>query len=114
MSRFRLLVSIVPHNKAELISNAAVSAGSFGGTVAMGRGISANAFIAALGIGDSMKDIVYILTDDQNHKAIYQAVVDVCLKERSGFWYDVLHGCGQYDESWKCNSQFFARRCGYG
>ena len=85
MSRFRLLVSIVPHNKAELISNAAVSAGSFGGTVAMGRGISANAFIAALGIGDSMKDIVYILTDDQNHKAIYQAVVDVCLKERSGF-----------------------------
>ncbi|MBR1912356.1 MAG: transcriptional regulator [Treponema sp.] len=85
MSSFRLLVSIVPHNKAELISDAAVAAGSFGGTVAMGRGISANAFVAALGIGDSMKDIVYILTEEQNHSAIYKAIVDVCLKERRGF-----------------------------
>lgn len=85
MSRFRLLVSIVPHNMAELISNAAVSAGSFGGTVAMGRGISANAFIAALGIGDSMKDIVYILTEDQNHRAICKAIEDVCQKKHRGF-----------------------------
>ncbi|MCR5762877.1 MAG: transcriptional regulator [Treponema sp.] len=85
MSSFKLLLSIVPHNKAELISNAAVAAGSFGGTVAMGRGISPNAFIAALGIGDSMKDIVYILTEEQNHRAIYNAIVDVCSKERHGF-----------------------------
>ena len=51
MSRFRLLMSIVPHNKAELVSNAAVAAGSFGGTVALGRGISASRVMAALGFG---------------------------------------------------------------
>lgn len=85
MSGFRLLVSIVPHNKAELISNAAVAAGSFGGTVTMGRGISSNKLIAALGICDSLQDIVYILTEDKNHNAIYKAIVDVCLKQRHGF-----------------------------
>ena len=85
MGTFRLLVSIVPHNMAELISDAAVAAGSFGGTVTMGRGISSNAFIAALGIGDSMQDIVYILTEDKNHNAIYKAIQDVCSKKRRNF-----------------------------
>ena len=40
MSSYNLLIAAVPHNKAELVSDAAVGAGSWGGTVLMGRMIS--------------------------------------------------------------------------
>ncbi len=85
MSRFRLLMSIVPHNKAELVSNAAVAAGSFGGTVALGRGISASRVMAALGFGDTTKEILYILTEEASHKAIYEAIQNACSHEKAGF-----------------------------
>ena len=40
MSAFYLLLAEVPQNKAELVSDSAVKAGSFGGTVLRGKGIS--------------------------------------------------------------------------
>ena len=39
---YKLLVSIVPHDSGELISNAAKSAGAGGGTIAMGRGTASD------------------------------------------------------------------------
>jgi nitrogen regulatory protein PII len=85
MTRFTLVVSIVPHGKADIVSDAAVNAGSFGGTVAMGRGISANSFVAALGLADSARDIVYILTEEQTTKAIYDAIVNRCATAKRDF-----------------------------
>ena len=85
MSRFRLLISIVPHNKAELVSDAAVAAGSFGGTVSLGRGTCANSILAALGFGDTTKEILYIVTEDASHRAIYEAILNACSHERAGF-----------------------------
>ena len=70
---YTLLISIVPHTKGERVTEAAVKAGSFGGTVLRGRGISANGIAVALGI-ESSKDIVYILTVNEQKEAISSAI----------------------------------------
>ncbi len=76
MSLYNLLVSVVPHNKGELVSQAAGEAGSFGGTILSGRGISKNKIAAALGI-ESSRDIVFILTDSEHTQAISDAIKNV-------------------------------------
>ncbi len=87
MSKFYLLTAVVPHGKAELISNAAVEAGSFGGTVCIGRSISSNNVIAALGLGSETRDLVYILTENPQHSAIVKSILKVCENEKSNFGY---------------------------
>ena len=68
----KLIISIVPHNSGEIITNAAKLAGSRGGTILMGRGTAENSIIQLLGLGDKSKDIVYILVEEE----IYQNVLD--------------------------------------
>ena len=67
---YKLLISIVPHNSGELIVNAAKSAGASGGTIAMGRGTASNGVLQLLGLGDTSKDIVYIIIKN-SHFFIY-------------------------------------------
>lgn len=85
MTKYTLLLSVVPHDKGELITKAAVSAGSFGGTVLMGRTISASAFLNAIGIGERSSDIVYILTDEEKKNAIRSSIEEACSTEKSNF-----------------------------
>ena len=85
MSSYNLLVAAVPHNKAELVSNAALSAGSWGGTVLMGRMISASSFLSVLGLGGATQDIVLILNEDRGMEKIMDAVKMACKTERRHF-----------------------------
>lgn len=85
MSSYNLLVAAVPHNKAELVSNAALSAGSWGGTVLMGRMISASSFLSVLGLGGATQDIVLILNEDSGMEKIMDAVKMACKTERRHF-----------------------------
>ena len=84
--KYLLLIGIVPYGKGELLNEAAVGAGSFGGTVLKGRGISANGIAAALGI-ESSKDLIYILTEDSTKEAIQNAIIKVCEDEKPNFGY---------------------------
>ena len=61
---YKLLISIVPHNMGELITNATKEAGAGGGTILMGRGTAANSIIQLLGLGDTSKDIAYVVVDE--------------------------------------------------
>ena len=61
---YKLLISIVPHDMGELITNAAKEVGAGGGTILMGRGTAANEIIQLLGFGDTSKDIAYVVVDD--------------------------------------------------
>ncbi len=72
---YKLLVSIVPHNSGELISNAAKSAGAGGGTIAMGRGTASNGVLQLLGLGDTSKDIVYIILEEEKCAAARAAII---------------------------------------
>ncbi len=90
MSTYKLLFVNVPHGKSELISNAAVQAGSFGGTVAMGRGISPNPLLSALGFGDSTRDILIILSKETEYTAIYKSIEVACRHEKKNFGHILL------------------------
>ena len=72
---YKLLVSIVPHDSGELISNAAKSAGAGGGSIVMGRGTASNGVLQLLGLGDTSKDIVYIVLEEEKCEAVKAAVV---------------------------------------
>ncbi|MFA6938467.1 MAG: P-II family nitrogen regulator [Treponema sp.] len=83
--KYQLLISVVPHDKGELITKAAVEAGSTGGTVLMGRGISGNSFVTALGLGGTSEDIVYILTDDSQIEKISSSIKKAVENEKQNF-----------------------------
>ena len=72
---YKLLISIVPHDSGELIADAAKSAGAGGGTIAMGRGTASNGVLQLLGLGDTSKDIVYIIIKDSLKSAVYEAII---------------------------------------
>jgi len=61
---YKLIISIVPHNSGELITNTAKLAGAGGGSILMGRGTAENSIIQLLGLGDTSKDIAYIVVDE--------------------------------------------------
>ena len=56
MSSYRLLVSIVPHDKGEKLTRAAMESGCRGGTVLMGRGLARSNFITLYLLRYSSKD----------------------------------------------------------
>ncbi len=85
MSAFKLLFVNVAHGKSEFVSRAAVQAGSFGGTVALGRGISPSALLSALGFGDSTRDLLIILSTEQEYLPICQAIEAACRQEKKAF-----------------------------
>lgn len=78
---YKLLISIVPHDSGELISNAAKSAGAGGGTIVMGRGTASNGVLQLLGLGDTSKDIVYIIIQEKLKSAVYDAIIKASEKK---------------------------------
>ncbi len=78
---YKLLIGIVPHNSGELIADAAKSAGAGGGTIAMGRGTASNGILQLLGLGDTSKDIVYIIIENSIKKAVYDAIIKASEKK---------------------------------
>ena len=78
---YKLLISIVPHNSGELIADAAKSAGAGGGTITMGRGTASNGVLQLLGLGDTSKDIVYIIIKENLKAAVYDAIIKASEKK---------------------------------
>ena len=72
---YKLLISIVPHDSGELITNAAKSEGAGGGTIIMGRGTASNGVLQLLGLGDTSKDIAYIIIEDEKYEAVRTAII---------------------------------------
>ncbi len=87
MTKYVLLTAVVPHDKAELVSDAANKAGSFGGTVFMARKISASSVIATLGLGGQTLDVVTIVTERNTKEKIQEAIVKALEDEKNNFGY---------------------------
>ncbi len=85
MSMFNLLMSIVPHDKGEKLTAAAVEAGCRGGTVLMGRGLARSNLAAVLGLGETTKDVIYMLVDERQKQNIIDAIVNATLLEKANF-----------------------------
>ena len=85
MSDFRVLIAVVAHNKATVVSDAAKAAGSSGGTVLYARSISPSIIANALGFGERKQDIVVILCAQSDATHIFEAIHDACKRQRRGF-----------------------------
>lgn len=81
----KLLICIVPHEKSERIILAARKAGAAGGTVLMGRGTAKNQILEILGLGDTRKELLYTLLEDDLYIAVRAAIMKNSEKEKSGF-----------------------------
>lgn len=95
MSSHKLITAVVPHNKCDIISDAAQKAGSWGGTVLTSRGISANKFLDFIGLGESSLDIVMILTESEKSNTIFSAIIDSVSNEKKNFGIIYTTNAGQ-------------------
>ena len=82
---YSLLICEVPHGKADAVSKAAVEAGSFGGSVCMGRKIAPGFLASAFGLGGSTVDVLYIVVEKENKTAICSAIKNECETEKTNF-----------------------------
>jgi len=85
MSEYKLLVSVVHHDKGEKLTQAAVKAGSGGGTVLMGREMARSNFGAILGMGDRSLDIIYMVVEESKKPQIMEAIISATQSETSNF-----------------------------
>ncbi|WP_407396502.1 P-II family nitrogen regulator [Treponema sp.] len=95
MNTFKLITAIVPHNRCNSVSEAAQKAGSWGGTVLTGRGISANKFLDFLGLGETSLDVMMILTESEKCNGIFSAIVDSVSEEKKNFGIAYSTNAGQ-------------------
>lgn len=86
---YRLLISVVPHNCGEEIVTVANNAGAGGGTIVMGRGTASNSIIQLLGLGDTQKDVVFIIVDSAVEKAVRSAIMEAVSDRKGHFGFMV-------------------------
>ena len=82
---FKLIVCIVPHDQGELITSAAKEKGAGGGSVIMGRGTAQNNIIQLLGLGDTSKDIVYVIVEDGILPDVCEKIMEETSQKRKSF-----------------------------
>jgi nitrogen regulatory protein PII len=85
MTAFSLLVCFVPHDSGEFITRTASAAGAAGGTVVMGRNITSNNLLQVFALGDTSKDIVYILISEEEKVSVINAIVTASGTKRKDF-----------------------------
>ncbi|MBQ0051117.1 MAG: transcriptional regulator [Treponema sp.] len=85
MSAFKLLISIVPHDRGEKLTRAAMESGCRGGTVLIGRGLANSNLAAVLGLGESTKDVIMMVAARNAVDSIWNAIVMSSSRERRNF-----------------------------
>lgn len=85
MSDFKLLMSVVPHDKGEKLTRAAMESGCQGGTVLIGRGLAKSNLEAVLGIGESTKDVILMVVNDDVKNSVKNAIVQAASQEKPNF-----------------------------
>lgn len=71
---YELIMSIVPRGRASLVTDSARGAGADGGTVLSGRGTATSRILQILGIGETEKDVVLVVTDASASGSIRKAI----------------------------------------
>lgn len=82
---YKLIVTIVPHNYGDEVSSIAVKAGAGGGTVLMGRGTAENSILQLLGLGDTSKDIIYNIVEQNIEQKVREAIIEETKKKKNHF-----------------------------
>ncbi|MGE4583667.1 MAG: transcriptional regulator [Sphaerochaeta sp.] len=69
-----LIIAIVETGNAEPLMQKAKQAGSTGGTILSGRGTASSSLLCLLGLGDSHKEILMTLVEDETMDAVWQTL----------------------------------------
>jgi len=85
MNRIKLIVSVVPHDKGEKLTRAAMESGCRGGTVLIGRGLARTNLAAVLGLGESLKDMILMLVDGDSVDSVKNAIIQTTSREKRNF-----------------------------
>ncbi|WP_407426678.1 P-II family nitrogen regulator [Treponema sp.] len=85
MTKFKLIISVVPHDKGEKLTKAALKAGSGGGSVLMGRSLAKSNLGAILGTGETTKDLIYMVVDSTKSQSVINAIIEETKNEKKGF-----------------------------
>ncbi len=85
MNSFKLLISNVPHGKGEKLTRAAMESGCRGGTVLLGRGLAKSNFSAILGLGETSRDMIMMVVEDEVKDSVKTAIIQAAQKEKKGF-----------------------------
>ncbi|MCH3907721.1 MAG: hypothetical protein LKE28_05620 [Sphaerochaeta sp.] len=72
-----VIFTIVQKGKAEKVFAAARNAGSTGGTIFYAHGTAPSRLLSMLGLGDSHKEMIVILTEEEKENAIITAMCGV-------------------------------------
>lgn len=86
----RLIISVVSRNSGEKLVEAAREAGARGGTIIQCRSVSDNTFLQFLGIDESDKDMVLILTENCKVDVILSALVSAAAEHHSLSGYSLV------------------------
>ena len=76
-----LLFAIVEEGKADYLMQKAKEAGCTGGTILYARGTASNALLCLVGLGDSRKEILLILVEDDKKTAVWNALTKKSLAQ---------------------------------
>ena len=85
MNSYSLIVCIVRQDAGELVTESAANEGATGGTILKGRGTASSGILQVLGLGDTSKDIVYILVPTEIKNKIVAAIINKTATQRSHF-----------------------------
>lgn len=72
---YKLIVGIVPHGYGEKFVNDAQKGGANGGTIIMGRGTANSSIMQLLGLGDTSKDITYVLVPQEIEEQVCDSII---------------------------------------
>lgn len=76
----KMMIAIVNKGDAGKIMAAARSAGAPGGTITSAKGTASSSILAALGLGDSKREVLYSMIDSSLEEKIGEAVSEVKTK----------------------------------
>lgn len=85
INNYKLIISIVPHNCGEIITDASKKAGAGGGSIIMGKGTAENNILQLLGLGDSSKDITYVVIDESIKDNVIQEIIKATSEKKAHF-----------------------------
>lgn len=99
MMRGKMMIAIVNKGDAGKVMAAARSAGAPGGTVTSAKGTATSSILAALGFGDSKREILYSMVDEGSEESIGRAVATVKTKGVVVFLKSGLEGDSAMNDS---------------
>lgn len=103
--KFKLIVTIVPHNSGDFIIKAAKEGGATGATVLMGKGTASSSVLQMLGFGDTSKDIVLIVAAEETEKSICEKITQASDGKKGKFGVLFILDAGCFIKSGKLDNK---------